>query len=200
MVNLLRVGAITPADMKDYCLRVNDKLDIFSNNSKAFSDEDMEITARYITENMPHDFVILDIDINTANPLARYALEKADLLIIAVTQMINVFERYNEVFGEMIQNKDFKNKAVYLCNQYTSEAGSVAAFAKSFGVKPNNCLTLHHSETLIKLSNNGQLGEFINTAKSTPLFEIEKDLNRIEKAVTERFVKQSLKPPEVKKE
>jgi len=186
LVKLVREGEINPREMVDYCMRVNDKLDIFSNNSKSFSDEDMETSVRFITEKMPHDFVVLDIDINTALPLAKFAFAKSDIVIMTMTQMTNVFERYGEVFGNGFEHK---SKTLYLCNQYTSEVGSVGGFAKSLGVKHSNCLVLHHSETLMKLSNTGKLHELNKTAKTTPLPEIEADLNRYGQKVIERYRK-----------
>jgi uncharacterized protein YjaG (DUF416 family) len=86
--------------MADYCMRVCDNLDIFSNNSKSFSGEDMELTQRFILENMPHDFLVLDMDINFDLPLAKLARAKADLTVVCLTQSLNVAERYAEVFTE----------------------------------------------------------------------------------------------------
>lgn len=184
LVKLVREGEIAPAEMVDYCMKVNDRLDIFSNNSKSFSDEDMETSARFITEKMPHDFIILDIDINTAQPLAQFALERSDLVIVTMTQMANVFERYREVFGA---NFAHGHKAVYYCNHFTGEAGSISAFARRLGVKPRDCCQMHHSETLIRLSNTGRLRELPELAKTLPLPDVEADLRRIEGVVLEKY-------------
>lgn len=183
VVKLMREGAISPEEMTDYCMRVNDNLDIFSNNSKAFSDEDMELTARYIIENMPHDFVVIDIDINTEQPLAKYALEKSDLVIITLTQSLNVLERYGEVFGEETK----KDKLLYLCNNYSSIVGSIGNFAKPLHIKPSDCCPLHYSEMIMKLSNTGNLGELLKIAKEQPLFDTEADLKRLTFAVMSHF-------------
>ncbi len=188
MVNLLRVGSINQHDMKDYCMKVNDNLDIFSNKAKSFTDEDMELTAKYITENMPHEIIVLDIDINTALPLAQFAFEKSALVIISMTQMLNVFERFNEVFGD---SESIKNKAIYLCNHFTQEVGSVSTFAKQLKVKNRKCSTLHHSETLMKLSNNGKLSEIIPLAKSIPLPDFTADLERLERIILDAYKNQS---------
>lgn len=175
-----------PQEMEDYCLKVNDKLDIFSNNSASFSDEDMETSARYIMDKMPHDFVVFDVDINTLQPLAGYALKKSDLIIMTMTQMSNVFERYYEVFG---RNYGYRDKTLFLCNHYSTEVGSINSFAKTLGVKPTNCCSLPHSETIMRLSNLGKLRDIISEAKSIPLPDVEAGLKRLENAVTERFRK-----------
>jgi len=145
----------------------------------------METSARYIIENMPHDFVIIDVDINTENPLARYALEKSDLVIITLTQSLNVLERYAEVFG----GEPAKKKPLYLCNNYSSAAGSVRNFAKKLRTKPSDYCTLHNSEMLMKLSNEGNLGALLTLAKTQPLPEIEADLNRYGQRVMGRYRK-----------
>ena len=129
VAKLLREGAIEPRDMADYCLRVCDNLDIFSNNSKSFSGEDMELTQRFILDNMPHDFIVVDADINTNEPLAKLALEKSSLTVVCLTQSLNAIDRYAEVFPEKLAKK-----TLYLCNHYSPDIGSVAAFAKRFEV------------------------------------------------------------------
>lgn len=184
VANLLRAGTITPEEMCDYCKKGNANLDIFSNNSKIFTDTDMEIAARYLTENMPHDFVIVDVDINLEKPLAKHVLEKSDLLVITMTQSNNVLSRYNEVFSsEIIQaNKD---KIIYLCNHYTAELGSIKAFAKRVGAKISNCCTLRYSDAVIKLSNEGKFSEILKAAENLP--DINADCKHLEEMIMERY-------------
>jgi cellulose biosynthesis protein BcsQ len=182
VAKLLREGAIEPRDMVDYCLRVCDNLDIFSNNSKSFSDEDMELTQRFILENMPHDFIVLDVDINTTEPLAKYALNKSDLAVVCMTQSLNVAERYAEVFTEKPANN-----TLFLCNQYSPDIGSVAAFAKSMNAKIKDCCILPHSALLMKLSNTGKLGDIIPLAKSLPLPDIEGGMSKLALTIMQQF-------------
>lgn len=182
VVKLLREGAIDASEMIDYCIRVCDGLDIFSNNSKSFSAEDMELTQRFILESMPHDFIIVDIDINTNSPIAKLALEKSGLTIVALTQSGNVLERYNEILKGVLANK-----TLFLCNQYAPAVGSIKTFAKFLGVKQQNCATLHHSNTLMKLSNDGRLDEFIRMTKELPIPELETDLKQLAAGIMQNF-------------
>ena len=182
VVKLLREGAIEPRDMADYCMRVCDNLDIFSNNSKAFSDDDMELTQRFILENMPHDFVVVDVDINTDLPLAQLAKSKTDLSIMCLTQSLNVAERYAEVFPEKT-----KDKTLYLCNHYSPDIGSVSAFAKSVGASTKDCCTLHHSALLMKMANAGKLGDIIPLAKSLPLPDLDGDFKKMALTVMQHY-------------
>ncbi len=184
VANLLRAGTITPEEMCDYCQKANENLDIFSNNSKIFTDSDMEIAAKYITENMPHDFVVIDVDINLGKPLAKYVVEKADLLAVTLTQSNNVFERYDEIFNTD-NFKQYRNKSIYFCNHYSPELGSVHAFAKRAGVNPSKCCALRYSETVIKLSNEGKFAEILSASENLP--DIKSDLVHIESIIFEQY-------------
>lgn len=193
VVKLLREGAISPQDMADYCFRVCDNLDIFPNSSTSFSDEDMELTQRFILDNMPHDFIVLDIDINTNLPLAKLALGKTDLAVVCLTQSQSVIDRYKEVFPE----PPAKN-IIYLCNRYSPDIGSVAAFAKSLKTKMWDCCVIHNSALLAKLSNTGKLGEIITLAGSLPLPDMEADFKRLALAVMQVY-KQRGRPDKTRK-
>ena len=189
VVKLLREGAIEPRDMADYCLRVCDNLDIFSNNSKSFSGDDMELTQRFILENMPHDFIVLDVDINTNEPLTKLARSKTDLNIVCLTQSLNVTQRYADVFTEKSAKKQAKN-TLLLCNHYSPDVGSVGAFAKGIGAKAKDCRTLHHSAMLMKMANAGRMSEIIPLAKSLPLPDLEADFKKLAFTVMQYYKKQ----------
>jgi len=184
VVKLLREGAIEPRDMADYCLRVCDNLDIFSNNSKSFSGEDMELTQRFILENMPHDFIVLDVDINTKEPLAELAKSKTDLSVVCLTQSLNVTERYTEIF-----TKNPVKNTLFLCNHYSPDVGSGKSFAKSVNAKAQDCCILHHSSMLMKMANAGKLGEIIPLAKNMPLPDIEADFKKLALTVMQYYKK-----------
>jgi hypothetical protein len=182
VAKLLREGAIEPRDMSDYCMRVCENLDIFSNNSKSFSVEDMELTQRFILENMPHDFIVVDVDINTTEPLAKLALDKSALTVVSLTQSLNVEERYAEVFPEKPGHK-----TLFLCNHYSPDVGSVVAFAKAVKAKPRDCCTLHHSALLMKLANTGKMPDIIPLAKTLPLPDIDGDFRKLALNIMQQF-------------
>lgn len=168
VAKLLREGAISAQEMRDYCISVCDNLDIFSNNSKSFSYEDMELTQHFIIDNMPHDFVVIDVDINTSLPLAKLALSKSDLSIVAMTQSLNVLERFREVFPD---SKSVGKNPLFLCNHYSSDIGSIQTFSKSLKIK-GQCCTLHHSALIMKLANTGKFNDVIALTKKLGLFDI----------------------------
>jgi hypothetical protein len=149
----------------------------------------MELTQRFILENMPHDFIVVDVDISIKKPLAKLALDKSGLAVVSLTQSLNAAERYAGIF----KKKPAQN-TLYLCNHYSPDVGSVSAFAKSVGAKTKDCRTLHHSALLMKLSNAGRLGDIIPLAKSLPLPDIDADFQKLAHAVMQHYKAQS-RPP-----
>jgi hypothetical protein len=181
MVELLRAGAITPNDTEDYCMRVSENLDIFSNNSKAIDAEEMELMQKYILDNLPHDIIVVDVDVNVNTPIAKHAFEKSQLIVVTLTQSKYIQERFAQTFTE----PDL-SKILFYCNYYSPRVGTLRTFAAGLPGK-NRAVGLRYSETLIKLSNTGEINKLINAAKTTPLPGVENDLKNIVLEISRRL-------------
>jgi cellulose biosynthesis protein BcsQ len=173
MVQLLREGAIAPQEMEDYCMKAGENLDIFSNNSQAVSSEDMDIIQKYVLGNLPHEVVVVDVDVNVESPIAKLAFEKSDLIVVTVTQSQYILDRYAQIFPD----QDI-SKVMFFCNYFSQEVGTLAKLSKQLPGK-NKVVGLRYSETLVKLANEGNLNKFLNAAKTIPLAGVENDLKNI---------------------
>ena len=94
VAKLIRCGALTPGDFRNYCLRASEHLDIFSNNAMSFDEEDMRLTQTFLFEHQPFDFLVVDVDLNLASDFAKLALARADLVVVSLTQSLNTHEGY----------------------------------------------------------------------------------------------------------
>lgn len=184
IASLLRAEAISPSELKDYCKRVNNNLDIFSNNSTNFTAADMDITVKYITKHMPHEFIILDVDISLDNNLAKHALEVSDLTIVTMTQSKNVIKRYKQVTKGI--DKLNKKKLLFVCNHFSPQIGSLSSFARQVLVSQSQCCPLHHSDIITKLENKGEVEDISKELAAKYELEVCKDLEGIEKKVLAR--------------
>ena len=164
VAKLIRCGSITPGDFRNYCLRASENLDIFSNNTMSFDEEDMHLTQNFLFEHQPFDFLVVDIDVNLASDFAKQTLSRADLVVVSLTQSLNTYERYVEVMGE-----EYILKSLFLCNHYSPDIGPLPGFAKMLGVPAGHCVKLCHSPSLMKLSNEGKLSALLTYAKQRPL-------------------------------
>lgn len=197
VAKLLRAGTITPKEMRDYCKQYNNNLDIFSNNSKAFTDDDMEIAAKYIAENMPHDFVVLDVDINPEMPLAKYAIEKSDIILLTLTQSNNVLSRYKKIFSKEKFPESCRRKTIYICNHFSPEICSIKTFAKYINTKPAKCCCLRRSEELIRMSNESRFAQIVSEINLKNLPDIEADFQRLETQILRRYKEEEKKKTDI---
>jgi hypothetical protein len=181
VAKLLKVGTLTPRDIPTYCLPFSDNLDIFSNTGDNVESEDLQAVQSFLLMENPYDFLVVDVDANLSEPIAKNALEKAGIVVVSLTQSRNVLERHKSR-----ETDAYVLKSLFLCNHYSPDIGSMPEFAKKLGVPPKKCVKLTHSDTVLKYSNYGKLGGIIKAAKSKPLPELYGDFRSVTLKVMER--------------
>lgn len=181
VVKLLREGSITAADLTDYTMHVCDGLDIFGNNSGAVTDEEMGMAQKHIIGHMPHDITIADVDVNTATPIGRHILKTSDILVVTLTQSRNALGRYNEIFEPM------HNKTVFVCSHYSPNIGSIQKLGKSLGVSPKQICPISHSDSIMKLSNEGKLASLLDFIQTAPLPSLGTDMKTLSQTILTRY-------------
>lgn len=154
VAKLILAGTFEKSSISDYCVTAGN-IDVFSNNSESLTDEDMERVQHFLFDSGAFDILIVDVDINLDTPAAKTALTRSDLLVVTLTQSSNVLERYKET-----KLNEYVLKGLYLCNHYSPDIGSLPAFAKAYGIPGKNYAKLSPSINLMKLANDGMLGEF----------------------------------------
>lgn len=135
ILNLIRDGGIRKNDISDYCQSVNDNLDIFSLNSEAITQDQLNDISTFICSSFPHDHIVFDFDdcdlSSTAN---KTILKQCDCVVYVLTQNSTELNEFN------------KNKKQYLLwmksipsivviNRYCDIVGNIKSVASNIGIK-----------------------------------------------------------------
>ncbi len=170
IISLLASNSISSKDIKDYCLSVNENLDIFSGIEAADNETK-------IIEKFPYDFVVVDIDINPELPAAKYVIDISDTIVITLSQSANVIHRYKK----LLSHSDISKKSLYICNRYSTTVGSISAFSRSIDINQKQCFTLHNCGKIMRYANAGNLLDLFSKIDDIP--DLKADLSRLETAL-----------------
>lgn len=161
VVKLIREGGLTPSEISDYCKNVAPNLEVFANNSKAFSSDDMAVMVEYMRKSFPHDFIVFDVDVGVydlySNELSKKVVTYSDAIIINLTQSIKQLETFlsrKDKIMEAIGDRP----VVVVVNKFCEIQSTVKEVASWMGVKkPNNWLVLRYNPWLAWGTNHGKI-------------------------------------------
>lgn len=182
ILNLIREGGIRKNDISDYCKAVGENLEIFSLNSEAITEEQLNDVTKFICTSFPHDYVVFDIDNNDLkNPINRTLLEHTDCIVY-------VFTQDSIELSEFIKNKkDYlpwmgKIPSIVVVNRYCDIVGNMKHVALSIGIKkPKKWYTIKYNPWITYGTYNGKLPYVYNYIKQREhhLVDISSDLSSI---------------------
>lgn len=180
IVKILNEGDLTGDDISDYCKRITDDLEAFTNNTKNFDQDDMDFMQEYIAKSFPHDNIVFDIDDN--DPVrSRMVIELCDVVILNITQSISELTEFKENREEYMGIMCGKPMVVVV-NKFNSTKSTMKEVARWMGIKrPNKWLVLRENPWIAWATNHGQLGQLyrkINT-KDPRVIELNTDLSKI---------------------
>ena len=182
IVKILKEGGLTGNEARDYCRRVNDSLEAFTNDSSNFTQDDMDFMFKYIAKYFPHEHVIFDddgSDLDTTKKLIRVS----DIIVLNITQNIKElgnFKEHREEYFKLFQGSG--KPLVVVINKYNSTYSSIKEVANWMGIKkPNGWVVLHDNPYITWATNHGKLNTLFNNIerKDTRVIELQSDLFKI---------------------
>lgn len=195
IVKILKEGGLSKDDVTDYCKRVAENLEAFTNDSSNFSQSDMNYMVNYMAKSFPHEHVVFDVDDNNIDQNAA-VIKLCDVIVLNITQNIAELRRFYENKEEYM--KLFEGKPlVVVVNKYNSIKGTLKETANWMGVrKPNNWLVLHENPWLAWSSNHGQLNQLYKKIKDKDarVIELNADLVKIASTLAKAKVSKDKKP------
>lgn len=189
VVKLIREGELKPSDISDYCKNVAPNLEVFANNSKAFSLDDMEVMVEYMHKSFPHDYIVFDVDVGVydvySNKLSKKVVEYSDAVVINLTQSIKQLETFLDR-KDKIMNAIGNRPVVVVINKFCEIQSTVKEVAGWMGIKrPNNWLVLRYNPWLAWGTNHGKIIQVFNAMKKGDerLLDIASDVVKIGDAI-----------------
>ena len=167
LVKLMREGAIQPSEIADYCKEEVDFLDVFSSNSSAFSQQDMDTLLEFMIESdVKYEYRIFDIDADKDSLQNQYILKKSDIM-------------------KMCKDK----KVIIVCSAYDSKAMKLKEIAKYLNVN-TTVLPINYSKWVKYGNNRGKLSYVFlqGKTKDADVIEIYRNVMTIVKAISKAKV------------
>lgn len=180
IVKILKEGGLTGDEARDYCKQITENLEVFTNQTTNFNQDDMNFMYKYIAKAFPHEHVIFDVDDDNLEQ-CESVIKLCDVVVLNVGQSIVELDEFRvnkDRYMKVIGNKPI----IVVVNQYNSTCGSLQDVAKWMGIKkPNGWLVLHYNPWIRWATNKGNLNSlFRNIIKKDPrVIELQADLFKI---------------------
>ena len=135
LVKLMREGAIKPEEIGDYCKSLMENCDVFTNNLKSFSEDDMFVLMNFLTSDSHYEYMIVDVDEDDlTKEIPALVLERADIIILNMSQSFLEIDRFKKMKEKML--KTFSGKKIMLvCNMWNNTVCKEKDFKSRFGEK-----------------------------------------------------------------
>jgi hypothetical protein len=124
---------------------------------------------------LPYDFAVIDVDTEEGK-VRDYVLEKADVVIINLTQSVREYHKFNKMKEKLLAK--YKDKIVVLvCTKYNATIGKDKDVSENLGVK-TRCNLIHYNPWLTWGCNTGRLMEVVRNIrrKDFRVLELQGDL------------------------
>ena len=180
IVKILKEGGLSKDDVIDYCKRVAENIEAFTNDATNFSQADMNYMINYMAKSFPHEHVVFDVDDNDIKQNTE-VIKISDVVVLNITQSVAELRRFYENKDEYM--KMFEGKPlIVVVNKYNSVKGTLKETANWMGVKkPNSWLVFHENPWVAWSTNHGQLNQLYKKIqdKDTRVIELNSDLSKI---------------------
>lgn len=176
LIKMLREGALTQEEVRDYCRPVMNNMEAFSVDGDDLPRSDIEFAIEYMTTSFPYDYMVFDVNNRELKAKsAQQVLKSADLVILVVTQSVTEMSDFAKSRKEILE--DIGHLPILVCiNKFTDIAGSVKQTAKMMGViKPNGWFTVRFNPWVQYGGNNGEMAYISSQMRSRDYHVI--DLN-----------------------
>lgn len=176
LVKLMRDGAVKPEEISDYCKNVYETLDVFTNNTTTFTQDDMNDLTKFVLETKEsHDHYIFDIDSDCEN--ADFVLKNSDVIIINLAPNKKELDKFNDIRQEVMK-KCAGKKIILLTNKYDKRAMKTKEIGKHIGanIVPN---VIHYNSWITQVCNHGKLVDLVIQGKRNvpTVIDIYRDIN-----------------------
>lgn len=187
LTNLIRTGGMQKNSLTNYCKNISDNFDVFSLDSDAnIPETEVADVIRYITQNAPYDYVIIDVDENSLEkPAVKAAIEGADCIILVLTQMLTEINRFKAMKSTFL-SCTHKVPKIVVMNKYRNSLGTLKEYAARLGVKElRHWHYVHDNPYIISSENTGQLLYLSEQIKKRAgeVLELDADLQKIAKDI-----------------
>lgn len=180
IVKIIKEGELTGNGASDYCKKVSNNLEAFTNEASNFNQEDMNYMFAYIAKAFPHENVIFDVDDENLEQ-CKMVIKMCDVIVLNVNQSIKDLEIFKENKDKYLQL--FGDKPiVVVVNRFHSSCGTLKEVANWMGIKkPNGWVILHDNPWIRWATNHGKLNVLFKniSAKDPRVIELEADLSKI---------------------
>lgn len=180
IVKILREGAISKEDIRDYCQRVSENIEVFTNNATNFSQDDMNYMLNYMVESFPHEHIVLDIDDNDIEQ-NKHIISMCDVVVLCITQSIEELKQFYDQKDSILKSIGDK-PIVVVINKYNSIKGSIKETANWMGIKrPNNWIILHENPWICWATNHGKMSQLFSriNSKDSRVMELDSEIAKI---------------------
>lgn len=137
---LVKQGEMDKKNIKDYCRKITDSLDLFSLDAPieegVLTEEDVSSVAKFILTSDTYNYVIYDVDQNNLeDPCVKNVIDDADCVVLVLTQATTELKRYNEVKKVFMRPLiDKKIPCITVINKYDALYGKKEEIAAAVGV------------------------------------------------------------------
>lgn len=186
IVKLIREGALNPEDIHDYCRQVTENCEVFSNNSRAFTPEDMKLMLDYMCTTFPHEFKIFDIDVDTtdikSNESVLGVLNNSDAIIINLNPSIEQLQYFRDKGNELLEIIG-NRKIIVVINMYNDIICSLKEIIATAGIKKlsKNLVVIRYNPWIAWGTNHGKIVEVYKkiSQRDKRVLDVSKDLSNL---------------------
>ena len=180
IVKIIKEGELTGNGASDYCKKVNNYLEAFTNEASNFNQDDMNYMFAYIARMFPHENVIFDVDADDLEE-AKMVIKLCDVVVLNITQSVKALKDFRDNKDEYTQIMGDK-PVVVVVNRFDSSCGTLKEVANWMGIKkPNGWVVLHDNPWIRWATNHGKLNILFKNihAKDPRVIELDADLEKI---------------------
>lgn len=188
LVNMLKVGAVKPEEIPEYCKPISGNIDAFTTVDGSMKEEDIEFILNYMLDSFPHEYKVFDIDTDYfSSERTKKLLQRCDVIIIVTTQSLMELYDLKKELAKLSSLLKYK-PAIMVVNKFDRHAQDIKSLQGVVGAtvsKKSPWQALAYSSQFIRFSNFGKLLDLYNSMrnKDIPMMEAYKNLKNIANAV-----------------
>ena len=180
IAELLKVNAIKPDNLADYCEKVGENLDLLKTEINYYDSVDSSRLMEFLVGSLSHDIVITDVTTDIYDDVTQRVIDKSDMIMLVTTQDYRVDDKLKA----WMESKHFeaikKKGALLVVNKFTPVVGNLKHYNK-MGFKNNRMGKLHYNPYIIRMANDGKLYDIMKfiVNKDGRVIELNQDIKEI---------------------